>query len=67
MRWAGHVARIGEWRGAHGVLVGKPEGGSPLGRPMRSWENNIKIVLMECVGAWTGLIWLKIVASGGLL
>jgi hypothetical protein len=37
MRWAGHVARLGEWRGAHRVLVGKPEGTRPLGRPRRRW------------------------------
>jgi hypothetical protein len=48
-------------------LVGKPEGKSPLGRPMPRWEDNIKKVLLEYVGAWTGLIWLKIVASGGFL
>ena len=37
MRWAGHVARMGEDRGVHRVLVGKPEGRSPLGRPRRRW------------------------------
>jgi hypothetical protein len=67
MRWAGHVARVGERRGAHRILVGKPEGKSPLGRPMRGWEDNNKIVITEYAGEWTGLIWLKIVASGELL
>ena len=43
MRWAGHVARIGEGRGLHRVLVGKPEGKRPLGRPRRRWEDTIKI------------------------
>ena len=43
MRWAGHVARIGERRGVYRVLVGKPEGERPLGRPKRRWENNIKM------------------------
>ena len=38
MRWAGHVARMGERRGAYRVLVGKPEGNKPLGRPMRRWD-----------------------------
>jgi hypothetical protein len=38
MRWAGHVARMGEGRGLHRVLVGKPEGTIPLGRPRRRWE-----------------------------
>ena len=41
MRWARHVARMGEGRGVHRVLVGKPEGKRPLGRARRRWENNI--------------------------
>jgi hypothetical protein len=45
MRWAGHVARMGEDRGAYRVLVGKPEGKRPLGRPRLRWENNIKMDL----------------------
>ena len=61
------MARIGERRGAHRVLVGKPEGKSPHGRPMTRWEGNIKIGIQGYFGAWTGLIWLKIVADGGLL
>jgi hypothetical protein len=40
MRWAGHVARIAEERGVHRVLVGKPKGKRPLGRPRRRWEDN---------------------------
>jgi hypothetical protein len=47
MRWAGHVARMGEGRGVHRVLVGKPEGKRPLGRPRRRWEDNIKMDLQE--------------------
>jgi len=39
MRWAGHVTRMGEDRGVHRVLVGKPEGKRPLGRPRRRWED----------------------------
>ena len=50
MRWAGHVARMGEDRGVHRVLVGKPEGKRPLGRPRRRWENNIKMDLQEVGG-----------------
>ena len=50
MRWAGHVARMGEDRGVHRVLVGKPEGKSPLGRPRRRWEDNIKMDLREVGG-----------------
>jgi hypothetical protein len=42
MRWAGHVARMGEGRVVHRVLVGNPEGTRPLGRPRRRWEDNIK-------------------------
>jgi hypothetical protein len=47
MRWAGHVARMGEGRGAYRILVGRPDGRRPLGRPRRRWENNIKIDLQE--------------------
>jgi len=47
MRWAGHVARIRERRGVYRVLVGKPEGKRPLGRPRRRWEDNIKMDLQE--------------------
>ena len=39
--------RMGEWRGVYRILVGKPEGKKPLGRPRRRWENNIKIDLQE--------------------
>ena len=45
MRWAGHVARMGEERGVHRVLVGKPEVKRPLGRSRRRWEDNIKMNL----------------------
>ena len=47
MRWAGHVARMGEKRGVCRVLVGKPEGKRPLGRPKRGWEDNIKMDFQE--------------------
>jgi len=49
-RWAGHVALMGDWRGVYRVLVGKPEGKRPLGRPRRRWEDNIKMDLqgVEC-------------------
>ena len=68
MRWEEHVVRMGEDRGVHRVLVGKPEKKRPLGRPRRGWEDNIKMDLqkVECE-AWTGLIWLRIEASGGHL
>jgi hypothetical protein len=51
MRWAGHVARMGEDRGVHRVLVGKPEGKRPLGRPRRRWEDHIKMDLQEVGGS----------------
>jgi len=47
MRWVEHVARMGEGRGVHRVIVGKPEGKRPLGRPRRRWEDNIKLDLRE--------------------
>jgi hypothetical protein len=47
MRWAGHVARMAEGRCVYRVLVGKPEGKRPLGRPRRRWEENIKMSLRE--------------------
>ena len=50
MRWAGYVARMGEDRGVHRVLVGKPEGRRPLGRPRHRWEDNIKMDLQEVGG-----------------
>ena len=51
MRWEGHVARMGKGRGMHRILVGKPEGKRPLGRPRRRWEDNIKMDLQEAGGA----------------
>jgi hypothetical protein len=47
MRWAGHVARMGEKRNAYRLLVGKPEGKRPLGRPRRMWVDNIRMDLGE--------------------
>ena len=47
MRWAGHVVRMEEGRGVHKVLVWKPEGKRPLGRPRRRWEDNIKMDLQD--------------------
>jgi hypothetical protein len=58
LAWAGHVARMREKRNAYRLLVGKPEGERPLGRPRRRWVDNIRIDLEE-VGwgdvAWIGL------------
>jgi hypothetical protein len=47
MRWAGHVALMGEVRGTYNILVGRPEGRRQLGRPRRRWEDNIKMDLRE--------------------
>jgi hypothetical protein len=61
MRWAGHVARMGEKRNVYRLLVGKPEGKRPLGRPRRRWIDKIKMELfrdgIECCGL---LVWLRI-------
>jgi hypothetical protein len=54
MTWAGHVACMGEKRGAYRILVGRPEGRRPLGRPRRRWEDNIKMALQD-VGWGHGL------------
>ena len=55
MGWAGHVACMGEGRGVHRVLVGKPEGRRPLGRPRRRWEDNIGWIFGKWdAGVWTG-------------
>jgi len=68
MRWAGHVARMGKGRGVYRVLVGKPEGKRPLGRPRRRWEDNIKMDHQEVgCGVWTGSSWLRIGTGGGHL
>jgi hypothetical protein len=58
MRWVGNEAYVGKSRGVYRVLVGKPEGKTPLGRPRCRWDDNIKLDLQE-VGACTGLIWLR--------
>ena len=51
MKWVGHVACMGEGRGVHRVLVGKPEGRRPLGRPRLRWEDNVKTDLQEVGGS----------------
>jgi hypothetical protein len=67
LRSEGHVARMGEGRGAYRILVGRPEGRS-LGRPRGRWEDNIKMDFQEVGwGAWTGLIWLRIGTGARLL
>jgi hypothetical protein len=67
MRWVGHVARMGEMRNTYRLLVGKPEGKRPLGRPRHRW------VILGCIlerwdrVMWTGLVWLRIGTGGELL
>jgi hypothetical protein len=67
MRWAGHVARMGEGRNVYRVLVGRSEGKRPLGRHRPMWEDYIKLEL-RYESMWrTGFSWLRIGSSGGLL
>jgi hypothetical protein len=58
MRWAEHVARIGETRNAYRILVGMPKGTRPLGRPRRRWVDNIKMYLREI--GWDGMDWIDL-------
>ena len=65
MNWAGRVAVMVERIGLYKVLVGKPEGKGPFGRPRRRWEDNIKIDLQELgCGVWTGSSCLRIGTGG---
>jgi len=68
MRWAGHVARMGDGRGVYRVLFGRPEGKRPLGRLRLRWEDNFKMDLRE-IGI-DGANWIHLIqvgSSGGLL
>jgi hypothetical protein len=68
MRLAGLVARMGQEIKLYKVLVGKPEGKRPLGRPKRRWEDGIRMDLRETgLGVWIGFDWLRIGTGGGLL
>jgi hypothetical protein len=58
MSWAGHVARMGEKENAYRLLVGKPEGKRPLGRPRRRWVDNIRMDLGEV--AWGDVDWIAL-------
>jgi hypothetical protein len=65
---AEHVARMGVERNVYKVLVGKPEGKRPLGRPRRRWEDGIRMDLREIGwGVWIGFDWLRTGTGGGLL
>ena len=68
LRWAGHVARMEEGRGVNKVLVGKPEGKRPLGRPRRRWEDILGWIFRKWEGVvGTGWSWLRIGTGGGRL
>jgi hypothetical protein len=68
MKWAGYVARMEERKGVYRVLMGKPEGKRPLGRPRHRWENNMRMDRQEwAVGSWTGSSWLRIGMGSGHL
>jgi hypothetical protein len=58
IRWTGHIARMGKKRNAYRILVGKPEGERPLGRPKRRWEDNIRMDLREI--GWGGMDWIDL-------
>jgi hypothetical protein len=62
MKWAGHVARMGEGRNVYRVLVRKPEGRNPFERPRRLWECGIKVDLREIV--WGGVEWIHLAQVG---
>jgi hypothetical protein len=67
LRWAGHVARMWEKSNAHRILVGKPEGKKPLGRPRRKWMDvvnimNIKTDLRDI--GWNGMDWIDLAYDG---
>jgi hypothetical protein len=67
LRCAGHVARMGEERKVYRVLVGKPEGKIPLGRPRGRWEDGLKMELGKIGWGWSGFSWLRMGTGGGLL
>jgi hypothetical protein len=61
VRWAGHVARMGDKRNAYKILVGKPEGKRPLGRPRHRWVDNIKMNLTGI--GWDSVDWIDMALS----
>jgi hypothetical protein len=65
MRWAGHVAGMGEGRNVYKVLVGKPEGRIPLGRPRRRWEDGVRMDLREI--GWEGVEWTQLALVNALM
>jgi hypothetical protein len=67
MRWAGHMARMGEGRKVYSVLVGKPEGKKPLESPRRRLEDGVRMDLREIGRGRGGFTWLRVGTIGGLL
>jgi len=68
LRWAGHVTRLGDNSGAYRVLVGKPEGKRPVGRPRPRWDDNSNMDLHDVgCGVWNGSRWIKIGTGSGHL
>jgi hypothetical protein len=64
MKWAGHVARMGQERNMYRVLIGKPEGKRPLGRPRRRWEDGLRMDLREI--GWGSVDWIQLAQDGDL-
>jgi hypothetical protein len=58
VKWAEHIARMGDKKNTYKILVGKPEGKSPLGRPRRRWVNGVNIDLREI--GWGGMDWIDL-------
>jgi hypothetical protein len=67
MRWALLEAYIGAKRNAYGILVGRPKGKRPLGKYRYRWVNKMEMDLRNAGWVWTGLIWLRVGTSEGLL
>jgi hypothetical protein len=65
MKWAGHMARMGNRSGAYTVLEGRPDGKRPFGRPRRRWENHIKMYLQEVGWGSMDWLWLRTGTGGG--
>jgi hypothetical protein len=65
MRLSGHIARMGAKRNAYRILMGKPEGKRPLGRPRRRWVDNIKMDLREI--GWDGMGWIDLAQNRDLV
>jgi hypothetical protein len=58
MRWLGYVAHMGETRNSSNILIGKPEGKRPLGRPRHRWEDNIRMYRRKI--GWEGMDWIHL-------